>query len=96
MVNGIKRAISTTGMAVTFTATTMIAGIIPWYFMSSLRFSAEMALLLAILLVTHWLSALLLTPALFAIIKPKFAQGEGVPVEEGSPVHVPAHAQPSH
>ena len=35
-------------MAVTFTATTMIAGVIPWYFMSSLRFSAEMALLLAI------------------------------------------------
>ena len=78
MILGIKRAISTTGMAVTFTATTMIAGIIPWYFMSSLRFSAEMALLLAILLVTHWLSALLLTPALFAIIKPRFAQGEGV------------------
>jgi len=96
MIQGIKRAISTTGMAVTFTATTMIAGIIPWYFMSSLRFSAEMALLLAILLVTHWLSALLLTPALFAIIKPKFAQGEGVSVEERRPVHVPAHAQPTH
>jgi uncharacterized protein len=96
MINGIKRAISTTGMAVTFTATTMIAGIIPWYFMSSLRFSAEMALLLAILLVTHWLSALLLTPALFAIIRPKFAQGEGVLVEESRPIPVGAQAQPSH
>ena len=96
MVNGIKRAISTTGMAVTFTATTMIAGIIPWYFMSSLRFSAEMALLLAILLVTHWLSALLLTPALFAIIKPKFAQGEGVLVEEPKPIRAGAQMQPSH
>jgi predicted RND superfamily exporter protein len=82
MVQGIKRAISTTGMAVTCTATTMIVGLIPWYFLSSLRFSAEMALLLAILLVTHWLSALLLTPALCTIIKPKFAQGEGVLVEE--------------
>lgn len=82
MIQGIKRAVLTTGMAVTFTATTMIAGIIPWYFMSSLRFSAEMALLLAILLVTHWLSALLLTPAMFAIFRPKFAQGEGVLVEE--------------
>jgi hypothetical protein len=60
----------------------MIAGIIPWYFMSSLRFSAEMALLPAILLVTHWLSALLLTPAMFTIIKPKFARGEGVLIEE--------------
>lgn len=96
MIQGIKRAISTTGMAVTFTATTMIAGIIPWYFMSSLRFSAEMALLLAILLVTHWLSALLLTPALFAIIKPRFAQGEGVLVEEGRSMPVTVQVQPSH
>jgi uncharacterized protein len=96
MMQGIKRAISTTGMAVTFTATTMIAGIIPWYFMSSLRFSAEMALLLAILLVTHWLSALMLTPAMFAIFKPKFAQGEGVPVEEAKPVRARAQVQPSH
>jgi hypothetical protein len=96
MVQGIKRAISTTGMAVTFTATTMIAGIIPWYFMSSLRFSAEMALLLAILLVTHWLSALTLTPAMFAIFRPKFAQGEGVLVEEEKPIRVAQQVQTSH
>jgi hypothetical protein len=96
MLQGIKRAISTTGMAVTFTATTMIAGIIPWYFMSSLRFSAEMALLLAILLVTHWLSALTLTPAMFAIFRPKFAQGEGVLVAEEKPVRVAARMQPTH
>jgi len=96
MIQGIKRAISTTGMAVTFTATTMIAGIIPWYFMSSLRFSAEMALLLAILLVTHWLSALTLTPVLFAIFRPKFARGEGVLVEEEKPIRVAQHVQTSH
>jgi len=90
MMQGIRRAISTTGMAVTFTATTMIAGIIPWYFLSSLRFSAEMALLLAILLVTHWLSALLLTPAMFALFRPKFARGEGVLVEEPKPMPMQA------
>jgi hypothetical protein len=90
IIEGVKRAISTTGMAVTFTATTMIAGVIPWYFLSSLRFSAEMALLLAILLVTHWLSALTLTPAMFTIFKPKFAQGEGVLVEEPQPIRVGA------
>lgn len=82
MLAGIRRAISTTGMAVTFTATTMMAGVIPWYFLSSLRFSAEMAILLTILLMTHWLAALTLTPALFAVIKPKFARGEGVTTEE--------------
>lgn len=96
MRQGIKRAISTTGMAVTFTATTMIAGIIPWYFMSSLRFSAEMALLLAILLVTHWLSALTLTPAMFAIFRPKFARGEGVLVEEEKPIRVASQVQTTH
>ena len=98
MTYGIRRAISTTGMAVTFTATTMLAGIIPWYFLSSLRFSAEMALLLGILLITHWLSALLLTPAMFAIFRPKFARGEGVPVrvEEEQPMRVVSRVQTTH
>ena len=41
----IRRAIRTTGMAVCFTATTLIAGIIAWSF-SELRFQAEMAQLL--------------------------------------------------
>jgi len=98
MIQGVKRAISTTGMAVTFTATTMIAGIIPWYFMSSLRFSAEMAILLAILLMTHWLSALTLTPAMFSIFKPKFARGEGVGVRvaEEEPLRVAPRVQTTH
>jgi uncharacterized protein len=73
---GIKRAVATTGMAVTFTATTMMAGVIPWYFLSSLRFSAEMAVLLTILLLTHWLTALTLTPAMVAIFSPRFVRGE--------------------
>ena len=68
----IRRAISTTGMAVTFTATTLIGGIIPWVFLSSLRFSAEMAVLLAILMFTHWLVAVTLVPAMASIGKPKF------------------------
>jgi len=68
----IKRAISTTGMAVTFTATTLVGGVLPWYWMSSLRFSAEMALLLGLLMLTHWLAAITLVPSIFAIIRPKF------------------------
>ena len=70
----IRRAISTTGMAVTFTGkpTTLIGGIIPWVFLSSLRFSAEMAVLLAILMFTHWLVAVTLVPAMASIGKPKF------------------------
>jgi hypothetical protein len=96
LITGIKRTVSTTGMAVTFTATTMIAGVIPWYFLSSLRFSAEMALLLAILLVTHWLSALTMVPAMMAIFKPKFVCGQSVAVvEEEQPILAEASPQPT-
>ena len=96
LITGIKRTVSTTGMAVTFTATTMIAGVIPWYFLSSLRFSAEMALLLAILLVTHWLSALTVVPAMMAIIKPKFVGGRSAQVVEGEqPILAEASPQPT-
>ncbi len=82
LIAGIRRAVTTTGMAVTFTATTMMAGVIPWYFLSSLRFSAEMAILLVILLFTHWLAAVILIPALFSVVRPKFAQGVEVVVPE--------------
>jgi uncharacterized protein len=68
----IKRAINTSGMAVTFTATTLVGGVLPWYWLSSLRFSAEMALLLALLMVTHWLAAIALVPSIFSIVRPKF------------------------
>ena len=61
-------------MAVTFTATTLVGGVIPWVWMSSLRFSAEMAMLLALLMMTHWLSAITLVPSIFSIVRPKFVE----------------------
>jgi len=73
----IKRAIATSGMAVTFTATTLVGGVLPWYFLSSLRFSAEMAMLLALLMLTHWLAAITLVPAIFSIVRPRFMTTEG-------------------
>ncbi len=78
----IKRAISTSGMAVTFTATTLVGGVLPWYFLSSLRFSAEMAMLLALLMLTHWLAAITLVPALFSIIRPRFMTTEAPHMKE--------------
>ena len=68
---GIRRAIRTTGMAVSFTATTLVAGIGCWIF-SNLRFQAEMALLLSILMVVNMLAAIVLVPSLFSIFRPKF------------------------
>jgi predicted RND superfamily exporter protein len=67
----IRRAIRTTGMAVSFTATTLIAGIVVWSF-SNLRFQAEMAQLLSILMGMNMLGAVFLVPACVSIFRPKF------------------------
>jgi uncharacterized protein len=79
----IKRAINTSGMAVTFTATTLVGGVLPWYWMSSLRFSAEMALLLALLMLTHWLAAITLVPSIFSIVRPAFVARDVEPLQTG-------------
>jgi predicted RND superfamily exporter protein len=68
---GIRRAIRTTGMAVTFTATTLVGGIGAWAF-SNLRFQAEMAQLLAILMVVNMAGAILIVPSWFSILRPGF------------------------
>jgi predicted RND superfamily exporter protein len=65
-------AIQTTGKAIFFTATTMIVGVIFWYFLSSLRFQAEMGLLLAIIMFINMVGALIIIPTLVYIFKPKF------------------------
>jgi predicted RND superfamily exporter protein len=72
-------------MAVTFTATTLVAGVLPWYFISSLRFSAEMALLLALVLLANWLAAITLVPILVSYVKPKFVSRHGVVGPEAEP-----------
>jgi predicted RND superfamily exporter protein len=69
----VRRTISTTGMAVSFTATTIVGGIVTWMW-SNLRFQAEMAQLLVILMVINMLGAITIVPAFYSIIKPKFAQ----------------------
>ena len=66
------KAIKTTGKAIFFTATTMIAGVIFWYFLSSLRFQAEMGLLLAIIMFINMVGALVLIPSLVSVFKPRF------------------------
>jgi hypothetical protein len=65
-------AISTTGRAILFTASTLLVGMAPWYFLSSLRFQANMGLLIAALMVINMIAALVVIPLLVSIIKPKF------------------------
>ena len=69
----IRRAISTTGLAVSFTATTIIASVGLWVF-SGLRFQAEMAILLALLMGFHMLGALTIVPAFASWLRPRAAR----------------------
>jgi predicted RND superfamily exporter protein len=68
----VRRAVRTTGMAVSFTATTIVGGIFLWSF-SNLRFQAEMAQLLVILMVINMLGAITVVPAFYSILRPKVA-----------------------
>ncbi len=68
----VRRAVRTTGMAVTFTATTIVGGIFLWMF-SNLRFQAEMAQLLVILMVINMLGAITIVPTFYSILRPKVA-----------------------
>ncbi len=68
----VRRALRTTGMAVSFTATTIVGGIFLWSF-SRLRFQADMAQLLSILMVINMFGALTVVPAFYSIARPKVA-----------------------
>ncbi len=68
----VTRAIKTTGMTIIFTASTMVVGMILWYVLSSMKFQAEMGLLLALILLINTFGALVLIPAMVNHIKPGF------------------------
>jgi len=72
----IRRAITTTGMAISFTATTLIAGIIFFYFFSNIRFQVEMSLLLSLLMFLNMVGALVLLPTMFYFVRPRFVRSE--------------------
>jgi len=71
----VSRAISTTGLAISFTALTLIAGIVMWVALSDLRFQADAALLLSVMIVLNALAALLLVPSAILVFKPNFITG---------------------
>jgi len=68
----VRRAVRTTGMAVTFTATTITGGIILWSF-SNLRYQADMALLLSILMIINMIGGIVVVPAFYSVFRPKVA-----------------------
>jgi hypothetical protein len=68
----VRRTFSTTCKAVAFTAITLIGGVVMWVFISDLRFQADSALLLCVMLVLNALSAIFMVPSWVLIFKPAF------------------------
>ncbi len=68
----VTRAVFTTGEATFFVAFTMVLGVLPWYFLSQLRFLAEMGLMLALVMAFNGLLAMSVLPLETVILRPKF------------------------
>lgn len=72
LATAVRKAISTTGLAISFTATTLIAGIVMWVILSDLRFQSDAALLLIVMVILNAIAAMLLVPSWVLLLKPKF------------------------
>jgi hypothetical protein len=73
----VTRAFLTSGNAIFVTAMTMVLPLLPWAVFSSLRFQAEMGLLLALVLFLNMLGSLLFLPAASLALRPKSLFGQG-------------------
>lgn len=75
-------ALTTTGKAILFTATIMLVGIVPWYFLSDLKFMADMGMLLIAIMLINMALSLVVLPLVCYLFKPKFASREDLAVGE--------------
>ena len=79
----IAAALGTTGKAILFTATIMALGIAPWYFLSGLKFVADMGLLIIVIMAINMVLSLLVLPLLVWFVRPRFASRRDLLVGEG-------------
>jgi uncharacterized protein len=79
----ISAALTTTGKAIMFTASIMLIGILPWYFLSGLKFMADMGLLLVLLMLINMVLALVVLPLLVWMINPSFLRRKDLFIGEG-------------
>jgi hypothetical protein len=68
------RALATTGKVIMFTAATLFIGVVFWLF-ATMKFQAEMGMLIGVLMVFNMVGALIFIPALTGILKPSFVLG---------------------
>ncbi len=76
VVASIRGSLLTAGRGVLITGGTMIASVLVWY-ASSLKFQAEMGLLMALWLTVSAITSLLLIPAMIYVFRPRFVFGDG-------------------
>ncbi len=79
----LQAALTTTGKAIMFTASIVVVGITPWYFLSNLKFMADMGLLLVLTMLINMVLALVVLPLLVYLIKPAFVSREDLLIGEG-------------
>ena len=72
----VHHAILTSGRAIFITAITMVFAVGIWYFMSNLRFQADMGLLLALVMIINCLGALILIPLAIHTFKPNLLKAD--------------------
>jgi len=70
--SAVRSALGTTGLAITFTAITLVCGVAAWVFGSTLRFQADAAQLLIAMMIFNLLAALLFVPAWVIAWQPRF------------------------
>ena len=79
----VHHAILTSGRAIFITAITMVFAVGIWYFMSNLRFQADMGLLLALIMIINCLGALILIPLAIHTFKPNLLKAGNSHVKDG-------------
>lgn len=79
----ILASVTTTGKAIFFTAMINLIGILPWYFMSELKFLADMGLMLVMVMLINMVLALVALPLCVWWIKPAFVRSKDLLVGEG-------------
>ena len=75
LVEAITGALSTAGRAVFVTAATLTSGVFLWCF-SSLRFQAEMGILIALWLFISAVTSIFVLPAIVLVFRPEFVVGK--------------------
>jgi predicted RND superfamily exporter protein len=70
--DAIRSGLETTGTAIGFTAAVLICGVMMWVFVSDLKFQADAALLLIVMLALNAIAAVFVVPAWLQIFSPEF------------------------